>query len=147
MVSPNPPSNAHPQAFKGGKMLVISPNYSLSLHPTTLERNHLRHSTSRYKKKKIPFIWCNFSSLSVGKKASRPFSITSYHLSIRQAVTWTGNFPLQPAVSPIVHSRPVCRFPLFYGEDLSVRFFLRPRGPPESCGKVFSGCFYSPIRL
>lgn len=71
-------------------MPVISPNYSLSLYPTT------KTTFS----KKTPFICCNFSSSTPNlfpsaaqrKEASRPFSITSYHLSIRQAVTWTGIF-------------------------------------------------------
>lgn len=148
MVSPNPPSNVHPQAFKGGKMLVISPNYSLSLHPT-LERNHLRHSTSRYKKKQIPFIWCNFSSFSPQEKKQADHFQLLHTIcpSVKQSLG-PGIFrcSLQFTLARCVGSRcstvRICPFVFFctqaFHQNPVGRYFLDAFIHLSSCKRIFS---------
>lgn len=92
-------------------MLVISPNYSLSLYQSDQTLGTKRSTDDDPGKKDIPFIWYDFSSFSrLGKKPADHFQLLhTICPSVKQSLG-PGIFchPIASQPATEVHSRPVC---------------------------------------
>lgn len=142
-------------------MLVISPNYSLSLYQSDQTLGTKRSTDDDPGKKDIPFIWYDFSSFSrLGKKPADHFQLLhTICPSVKQSLG-PGIFCHPIASQPCCGSSfspGVCWLaaarcsPCWRGFGTVYSFFRLPasddhQARPGFCGKVFSGCFYSPIR-